>query len=74
MKGEIAERGMICLGAGWVGVNRMMEGEEVGRTGLARGLEISPGGGRRTIVGKDEEGAKIQVKGGMRTSAGMKGV
>ena len=64
---------MIRPGTGWVGVNRMMECEEVGRMGLARRLEISPGGGWRTIVGKDEEGAKIQVKGGARTSTGMKG-
>ena len=30
MEGEMAEGGMISPGAGWIRVNRMMEGEEVG--------------------------------------------
>ena len=73
-EGEVTERGMICPGTGGVGVNGVMEGEEIGRTGLARGLEISPGGRRGTIVGKDEERPKIEMKGGTRTSTGVKGV
>ena len=65
---------MISPGAGWIRVNRMMEGEEVGWAGLTRRLEISPCGRLGTIVGKDEERAKIDVKGRTGTSAGMKGV
>ena len=71
VKGEMTKRGVIRPGTRWVGINGMMEGEDIGRTGLARRLEISPGGIWWTIVGKGEEGAEIQVKGRTRSSSGM---
>ena len=74
MEGEVSEGGMIRPGTRGVGVNGVMEGEDVGWTRLARRLKISPGGGRGSIVGKDKERTKKQMKGGARTSTGLKGV
>ena len=65
---------MISPGAGWIRVNGMMESEEVGWLGLTRRLEISPCRRWGIIVGKDEERAKIDVKGRTGTIAGMEGV
>ena len=45
---------MICPGTGGVGVDRVMEGEEVGRTGLAGG-----GGWRLVQV---EDGAQLWAR------------
>ena len=70
-KGEITKGGMIRPDAGWAWINGMVEGEDIRRTRVARRLKISPCGTRWTIMGKDEERAKIQVKGRSRASSGM---
>ena len=51
----------------------MTEGEKIGRTGLQRGLQGSPGSGGRAVVGKNEERVKKGVEGGMWVSRRSRG-